>query len=296
MAGEGNAIRSGSPKRARTRRKTEEVRDNPDRWMASYMDVVTVLMCLFIVLYAMSTVDEERYEALRLSLATGFGRDETELVEDSGLLISEEYAGDEDLTIFEEDEDAEDEMVDEIILAHQEYDDLMELKERLRTRLAEAGHADSVDFTLDEQGLHVHLVGAETFFDPYEATLSEDGVEIMGIIAPVIAPTDRFFEVGGHADERQPLHTYPTNWELSSARATSALRELVEEGDVDPARIVSVGYGHEHPMSDELWRNRRVDVSILSDQPDHVRELLPQIYEAAEAPGGPSPANANASD
>ncbi|WP_147105590.1 OmpA/MotB family protein [Nesterenkonia populi] len=282
MAGEGSAIRSGSPRRARSRRRSEEVRDNPDRWMASYMDVVTVLMCLFIVLYAMSTVDEDRYEALRLSLATGFGRDESELVEDTGLLISEEFAGDEDLTIFEEDEDAE-ELEDELVIAQQEYDDLMELKQQLRLRLEEAGHEESVDFTLDEQGLHVHLVGAETFFDPYESTLSEEGVDIMGIVAPVIAPTDRFFEVGGHADERQPLHTYPTNWELSSARATSALRQLVEEGDVDPARIVSVGYGHEHPMSEELWRNRRVDVSILSDQPDQVRELLPEIRDAAQA-------------
>ncbi|WP_258935128.1 flagellar motor protein MotB [Nesterenkonia pannonica] len=258
------------------------MRDNPDRWMASYMDVVTVLMCLFIVLYAMSTVDEERYEALRLSLATGFGREESDLVEDSGLLISEELAYDHDTTIFDDIEDS-DEFEDDLMLAQQEYDDLMELKRQLRSRLLDAYHEESVEFTLDEQGLHVHLIGAETFFDPYESKLSADGAEIMGIIAPVIAPTERFFEVGGHADQRQPLHTYATNWELSSARATSALRELVEEGEVNPTRIVSVGYGHEHPISDDLWRNRRVDVSILSDQPDRVRELLPQIRDAAQA-------------
>ena len=78
----------------RKRRSEDHGEEHPDeRWMASYMDMVTVLMCMFIVLYAMSSVDQQKFEQLRASLATGFGTVETATVDTAeGTVVPAEYA------------------------------------------------------------------------------------------------------------------------------------------------------------------------------------------------------------
>lgn len=256
----------------RRRRRGGEIEHNPDRWMASYMDVVTVLMCMFIVLYAMSTVDDEKYAALRQSLAEGFGSS-PEVMEASGLLETEL---DENRDL-EEAEEGEDLPHPDDLLAQQELDDLRELKRQLRQALSAAGHDDAAEFVIDDRGLTVRLVGAETFFGSNRSDLVAEGRDVLGAISPVLAAADRDYEIGGHADRRDPGYPYPTNWELSSNRATTVLRELVENGGVQPTRIISVGYGHNHPISeDNLRQNRRVDITVLSDQPEHIRDI---IYE-----------------
>ncbi|MBE1514398.1 OmpA/MotB family protein [Nesterenkonia halotolerans] len=257
-----------------------------ERWMASYMDMVTVLMCLFIVLYAMSTVDQDKYEQLRDSLATGFGTETSETVDTaSGVVVPPALVDQEgpssELSQAEQGL-IEDATEDRVALAQAEIEDLRELQRELEQRLDEAGHEGSAEFVLDERGLTVRLVGAETFFDPNSSTLNEEGQEVIDAIAPVLAPTPRFFEVGGHADVRRPVEPYPTNWELSASRATGVLRELVEVGGVDASKIISVGYGDAHPVDDRLWLNRRVDVTVLSDEPEQIRELLPGLAEGAE--------------
>ncbi len=255
--------------------------------MASYMDMVTVLMCLFIVLYAMSTVDQGKYEQLRNSLATGFGTESSETVDTaSGVVVPPAIVDQEgpssELSQAAEQGLIEDATEDSVALAQAEIEDLRELQRKLQQRLDDAGHEGSAEFVLDERGLTVRLVGAETFFDPNSSTLNDEGQEVIDAIAPVLAPTKRFFEVGGHADVRRPVEPYPTNWELSASRATGVLRELVEVGGVDATKIISVGYGDAHPVDERLWLNRRVDVTVLSDEPEQIRELLPGLAEAAE--------------
>lgn len=253
--------------------------------MASYMDMVTVLMCLFIVLYAMSTVDQDKYEELRSSLATGFGVASSETVDTaSGIVVPPGNVGEQgeftEVTTGPQGSQGQPEEAvetDQLAAAQHEIEDLRELQRQLEGRLRETGHEGSAQFVLDERGLTVRLIGAETFFEPNSARLTGDGQEVIEAIAPVLAPTDRFLEIGGHADVRRPVEPYPTNWELSASRATGVLRELVEVGGVEGTRIISVGYGDAHPVDDKLWLNRRVDVTVLSDEPEAIRELLPQL-------------------
>lgn len=285
------APRSGGTRSRRRRRRGggTEIEHNPDRWMASYMDVVTVLMCMFIVLYAMSTVDEEKYAALRESLSQGFGNAPSTPEDAIGVLQTDDP---ETPDLLSDEGEQEDQVVDELLLAQQELDDLRELKRRIREALREAGHEGSAEFVLDSNGLTIRMVGAETFFNSNVADLRPEGIEMLDAIAPVLAPAGRNLEIGGHADYRRPMDTYPTNWELSGARATAVLRQLVEEGDVDPTRIISVGYGHEHPISDDdLQQNRRVDVTVLSDQPETVRELMEELGQIEQ--GGSSDVSAS---
>lgn len=248
----------------------EEV--HPDeRWMASYMDMVTVLMCMFIVLFAMSTVDQDKFEQLRNSLATGFGAVDVGAVDTAqGVVVTPELA------------DEEAEGFTDIELAQIEVDDLTALRERIRANLEQVGLAHLVHFTLDERGLTIGLIGSETFFEPDRADLSGQAVQILDAMAPVLVSTVREVSVEGHADRHGTTINFPTDWELSSGRATRVLRRLVEQGGVQQERIKAVGFGAARPARagstlEDMAMNRRVDVAVLSNQADSVRALIPVV-------------------
>ncbi|MEU3330904.1 flagellar motor protein MotB [Glutamicibacter creatinolyticus] len=252
-----------------------EEEGNSERWMASYMDMVTVLMCLFIVLYAMSTVDQEKFTALRNSLASGFGVQETQYADTAeGIVVPPELEGTEGLLADSDSEELTGEKLHE--LAEAEQDELEGLKRQIEQRLEETGHAKAAVYQIDARGLTVRLVSAETFFVPNSAQLTGQARQIIDAIGPVLAPTGRYIEVEGFADVLHPVDPYPTNWELSASRATGVLRALVEDAKVAPARISAVGYGDARPVknSKDLQVNRRVDIVVLSDQPETVRNLL----------------------
>lgn len=258
------------------RKKPEESHGGEERWMASYMDMVTVLMCLFIVLYAMSTVDTAKFEKLKASLATGFGVEQSQTVDTAeGVVVPPEDAGKDGLLTRQD--TAQDTREQLMKVAEAEKADLEELQRKIEHRLDKTGHQGAAEFTIDQRGLTIRLVSAETFFKPNSADLTANATEILQAIAPVLAPTQRYFEIEGFADVRQPVAPYPTNWELSASRATRVLRSLVEDGGVRGNRIASVGYGDARPVRGKknLAVNRRVDVVVLSDQPESVRSLLP---------------------
>lgn len=271
--------------RPRRRNTGEEADEHPDeRWMASYMDMVTVLMCMFIVLFAMSTVDQEKFEQLRNSLATGFGAVEEGKVDTAeGVVVPTEFV------------DQEAEEPSEIELARAEVDDLVELREKIRANLQQNGVENLVQFKLDERGLTVGLIGSETFFQPDLADLSEKAVLVLDSIAPVIVPDTREISVEGHADRHGQTIHFATDWELSSGRATQVLRRLVEHDAFPGERIAAVGFGAARPAAtgsalEDMAMNRRVDLVVLSSQSERVRELIPVVVngESASAPR-PSP-------
>ncbi len=251
--------------------------DGPDeRWMASYMDMVTVLMCLFIVLYAISTVDQTKYEQLAASLATGFGQEASDTVDTAAgtvvpaELVTEETGG---LTTYE--------------LAQQEVDDLVALREAMRARLSEQGVEDAVVFLVDERGLVVRLIGTETFFETNQAALSPVARTVLDAVGPPLAGSGYESAVEGHADTRQPEPPYPTNWELSTARSIEVLRYLVDRGVPSPL-ISAVGYGDARPLAegaapDALAQNRRTDIVVMSSSPEDVRALFDEALAELEA-------------
>lgn len=253
--------------------------DGPDeRWMASYLDMVTVLMCLFIVLFAMSSVDQQKFDALRDSLATGFGQEPSEDVDLSGLVLPPElraedagYAADVDLAA-----------------ARAELDDLQALRDRLEGALEAQGLAGTAEFTIDDRGLTVGLIGAETFFATNSVTLSPKAVAVLDALAPTLGDVPNQISVEGHADRRDPGAPFPTNWELSSGRATQVLRHLVETGGLRGDRVQAVGFGSMRPIAEgdddaALARNRRVDIVIISDAGEEVRALIPDLVADAHS-------------
>jgi len=281
--------------RGRRRGLEEEHEEHVDeRWMASYMDMVTVLMCMFIVLFAMSTVDQAKFVQLKNSLATGFGAVDVGKVDTAeGIVVPADLV---DTPAVNQEIGLTD-----LELALAEVDDLTAAQEAMQAALAAVGLDTLVEYTIDERGLSVGLVGSETFFEPNVATLSSQAVSVLDTIGPVLAGSGREISVEGHADRHGVTINYPTDWELSSARATQVLRHLVERTGVAQERIGAIGYGSARPvdMGDDLAamaRNRRVDVVMLSNQPDSVRALIPSVLDGSAVPDAPAPTDKTPAD
>lgn len=258
----------------RSRRSAPEEDEHPDeRWMASYMDMVTVLMCMFIVLFAMSTVDQEKFEQLRSSLATGFGSVETKIVDSAdGVVVPAEQVdqGGKSLTHVE--------------LAELEIAKLRELQAKIEANLRDKGLLKAVRFVLDERGLTMRLVSSETFFEPDASYLTDRTVDVLNAIGPVLAGTTHQISVEGHTAKLPDPTVYALDWELSSDRAVNVVRHLVDKSDVGSERVAAIGYGESRPIAEgtsaaDLEMNRRVDIIALSNQPEAVRKLIPELLE-----------------
>ncbi|HSO15028.1 MAG TPA: flagellar motor protein MotB [Arthrobacter sp.] len=268
--------------RRRPRKKPEEHHVD-ERWMASYMDMVTVLMCLFIVLYAMSTVDANKFEKLRNSLATGFGAVASETVDTAeGTVVPPELV-DENLEAFAAMQAADSAAApDALEAALKEVDRLRALEEQMKAGLASAGLSENVEFQIDQRGLTVKLVGSQTFFAPDRPELTERASQVLTIISPILGPAALEIMVEGHA--ANGVTAYPSTWELSSARAVNVLRFMVDRGGIAPGTIGAVAFGSARQVNDDstpelMELNRRVDIVIISDQPDVVRALIPEVLK-----------------
>ena len=258
---------------SRPRRKVEPPEEFhvDERWAVSYADMVTVLMCLFIVLFAMSTVDQAKFEQLRNSLATGFGQVEMAAVDTAEGVVVPADMVDEGLEGFTDME-----------LALQEVEDLREVQRKIEEGLIEDRLLDSVRFELDERGLTIRLISSETFFMPDRAELTERTGQVLNSVGPVLASTERQVSVEGHTAKLPETFSAPRDWELSTERSVNVLRHLVEKGGVPGPRIAAVGYGETRPLApgiteEELKLNRRVDIVVLSDESEAVRELIPEV-------------------
>lgn len=253
---------------SRRRDRHEEHAGGEERWMASYMDMVTVLMCLFIVLYAMSTVDQEKFEQLKASLANGFGVEVSDDPEAVPVTVVLPATVDDPEAVR--------------AAAERELQDLIALRERIRADLQARGVDRSVRFEISDRGLTIRLVGAETFFDGNSAGLRPHARTVLDTIAPRLLEVPNQVSVEGHAEPVGDSGPYATDWELSADRATKVLRHLVELDGIPQQRVEATGYGSARPATagatpDEQAVNRRVDIVVLSSKSDAVRALLPTI-------------------
>ena len=145
---------------------------------------------------------------------------------------------------------------------------------------------ESSQKTIDERGLRISLVSRHIVFAPNVADLSPRGVRVLDVIAPVLHDLTNQIEVAGHTNQvKVKPKFYPSDWELSAARAVTVLRHLKEKGGVPGEHMMAAAYGHEQPLIDpskphsqEL--NKRVDILVLSTARDEVRALFDEALRA----------------
>ena len=280
----------------RARKHEEEEPENHERWAVSYGDMMTVLLALFIVLYAISVVDKTKFDQLRTSLAIGFGSPAVSMLEGSsgpltgvesfhiapdftGVSGDSKPAATTKTTTVQMSQQAQD-----FLAATQEYEQLSDIQKQIKQQLDAQGLGGSVDYKINDRGLVVGLVGSDVFFAPDNSTLTVTAQQVVDAIAAPLRSQSRQISIEGHANVL-PSSQYPTNWELSSDRATKVLRRFVEAGGVSGGQISAVGFGDARPdmtgdSPEALAANRRVDVVVLSSQSEAVRALLPQLAKA----------------
>lgn len=287
-----------APARRRRDRHAEEEHENHERWLVSYSDMITVLMGLFIVLFAISQVDQDKYVALRDSLAAGFqtaAGSASVLDGGSGTLDGLTDAVD---TAPAAEGTAGDVAADAgpgslapavpgpdpalLVAARAEADHLARIEQQIAQALTTHGVRDAVAFRVDERGLTIGLVADDVFFAASSADLTATARVVLDAAGPTLASIDEQISVEGHANVLPVSGRYATNWELSSDRATQVLRHLVENDGVAGPRIMAVGLGDQRPLvpdvdSEGLAANRRVDLVVLSAAPERVRELVPRL-------------------
>jgi chemotaxis protein MotB len=289
------------PRRKRAKKHEEEEHENHERWMVSYADMMTLLLVLFIVLYAMSQVDKAKFAALASGLSETFGgpitvtpgpTPEGSVLDGLTGAIDIASAIPPDPTVTEAEVDAAAsaaaaERAKRVAAeAAGAYDELAAAREKLEAALAAAGYPDAARFEIDERGLVVHIVADAVLFDAELAALRPEGQAILDAVAPTLAELPNVLRVEGHANHLPvtPGGPWPSNWELSATRATTVLRHLAGDGVPEP-RMSATGYAETRPLvpttdANAISVNRRVDVVVLSTASAEANGLLPGIDAA----------------
>jgi chemotaxis protein MotB len=292
---------SAHPGRKRPKKHEEEEHENHERWLVSYADMVTLLMCLFIVLFAMSQVDKAKFAALSAGLSASFGAPITALpgtAPESSVLDALPSPVDLAAGIAPEQKAAQADVDAAAAQAAAErakrvaaeaaaaYDDMAEARAKIDAALAAAGYSGSARYEIDERGLVVHIVADAVLFDAEQAILRPEGRQILDAVAPTLTALPNVLRVEGHANHLPvtPGGPWPSNWELSGYRASTVLRYLAGDGVPEP-RMSATGYSSTRPLVPEsdptaLSVNRRVDIVVLSTASAEANALLPGIDAA----------------
>src|SRR4051794_25442579 len=286
------------PGRRRHKKHEEEEHENHERWLVSYADMVTLLMCLFIVLFAMSQIDKAKFAALASGLSASFGAPISVLpgsTPEGSVLdglpgavdIASAIPPEETVDQAEVDKAAAQaalQRADRVAAeAAEAYEDMSAAQKKIDAALTAAGFADAARYEIDERGLVVHIVADAVLFDAEQAVLRPEGRAILDAVAPTLISLPNELRIEGHANHLPvtPGGPWPSNWELSSYRASTVLRHLSGDG-VPEKRMSATGYSSTRPLVPEsdpnaVSVNRRVDIVVLSTASAEANALLPGI-------------------
>jgi len=235
-------------------KKNEESSGAPE-WMVTYGDLVTLLMCFFVLLFAFSEIDAQKFEAVMQSFQGSAG------VLSGGTTLSDSplvFTGMPETNTSLE-------TVDSKVL-----DDL---KKEIESQLEEADIQLEITAEVINRGLLIRFPD-NALFDSGEAILKDPAMEALTVIGNILlkAPfSERVISVEGHTDN-VPMRSseFPSNWELSTTRATNVIRYFLDEVGIMPKRLSASGYGEYYPIAtnetpEGRSQNRRVDIVVMRE-------------------------------
>ncbi len=220
-------------------------------WMNTYADMVTLLLCFFILLFSMSAVEIDKFKAVMSSLQGALGIMEGSVT--PTLPPSEDVFEPQDLQAH---------------LIAQEMALMRIMAAEFKEELSQAGLSDKVSVEMEERGVVFRLADT-VLFDVGQDGLRSESRDVLIKVGELLKTLNNPIRVEGHTDN-WAINTprFPSNWELSTGRATNIVRFLIEECDLEPKQLQAAGYGEYHPIdtndtSEGRQKNRRVDVIIL---------------------------------
>lgn len=277
---------------------------NHERWLLTYADMITLLMVLFIVLFAISVVDKKKFAELADGLSHNLNSSPKIMPAGSGILdggkTSKPDQGQLDanppspVTPVEE-ADLEKQLkanLQKQALLKQEKVALNGAEQQIEAALKAKGLQNSVSFAVTSRGLVVSIVTDQVLFDTNKADLKPVGQQILDAIAPALRNLPNDVSVEGHTDN-VPITGGPfaSNWELSAVRATTVVRYLIATDGLQPNRLSATGYADTKPVVPNdspahQAQNRRVDIIVLSSLLDGAtNSAAPQLATSATAGG-----------
>ena len=252
---------------------------NHEAWVIPYADMLTLLMALFLVLFAVGRTDIEKFKKLAESFRQEFGgggsaeivsvgtgsTGDTPLQGGQGVLDNPELVPTQ-AQVEAAIELAQKSVAEEAVVA------LNGVRDDIQAAVDARGEGDKIAFRFDGTGLILTILDESVLFAGGHAALQPEGVVVLDAVLDSLVTVPNHIAIHGHTDSR-PIHTsrYPSNWELSTSRATSVLRYMLLRG-FEPSRLSASGYADTQPVGDnetEAGRaaNRRVEIVIISDVP-----------------------------
>jgi len=232
-----------------------------ERYLVTYADMITLLLVFFIVLYSMANIDLQKYATIAQSMARAFGG--------GGIIrgIGGGSVGGAPAPLFFE-------------TLPQQQQDFLSVSASLSEFADAAGLTGEMAVNMTYEGLIVSLAEA-LIFEPGSAELTPESRATLSAVAEVLKEIPNPVRVQAHTDNvptNSPL--YPTNWELSVARAVAIVRFLSEEADIDPERLMAAGCGEYRPLVPNDTRehreiNRRAEIIILYPVDEEEFDLEP---------------------
>jgi len=246
--------------------------ENSERWLLTYADMITLLVAFFIMLYAMSVMNQAKFQQLAISVRSGFGESVTNGVptifsRGGGLnatpsIINSSKSGRTSSDTFLKD-------IKDIQQRH-DADALDKAYALVKSYIERKGLQGAMRVERTERGVIVTVMTDKTLFAPGQADLRPEETGLLNAVGDVLqkAVVDNPVRVEGHTDSL-PIHTarFPSNWELSTTRATTVLRYFEARG-VSPKRLEAGGYADQRPAAPDdteahRAQNRRVEIVIL---------------------------------
>ena len=250
------------------KKKKHEEHENLERWLVSYADFMTLLFATFVVLYALAQTDVNEFTKLQDSIKSAFRsisflQGEQSILKDSGKNVIDSSG-------------ANDALIDSLFMEYispkyeeesfqQIQDDINKLKNN---------ELKGVTAKIDDRGLVITLNDSNILFAPGSATLSKETMKKLDYIGALIGKKFmlHLIRVEGHTDS-EPINspTFPSNWELSAARACSIVRYMIDKFKFVPDLFTAIGFADTRPIvkndtPKNKALNRRIEIIVLKNK------------------------------
>ncbi len=264
------------------RKKRHEEEEGGEAWLLPYSDLMTLLLAVFIALYAVSQVDAVKAGEMAAAFQ-GINTGGASILNSDGNAVIPLYVdtipADEGDGTGETGKDGQD---NSDLMEQQELDKLEQVQTELQEYFEAVGLDQEVSMHIDERGLVISL-SSTLLFDSGSAEIKPENEDELLAIANTINKVDNYIRIEGHTDN-VPISTaaYPSNWELSAARAARVVRLFADKAGIDHEKMVVTGYGEFKPVGDNSTaegraKNRRIDIIILNNKYNSLEDQIQYI-------------------
>ena len=237
--------------------------ENLDRWLLTYADMITLLMAFFIMMYSMSVLNLAKFREAAISIRSGFGGavkgQGKSILGSSGMFSASPSPIEGDTAGV-----------------------AWNVLKPLITFIERGSNSAQVQIGEDRRGIVITLKSDSLLFKPGESEINPLAYPVLNRIAFTLKQIQNRISIEGHTCDLQPRSgRYPSNWELSTSRATNVLRYLVERRDMPAQRFAAAGYGSVRPLVPNTneanrARNRRVEIVLLRPEADETSQARGQ--------------------